>query len=109
MLVMDIGDQRAIGRLEGKLDHIIADQDRARTERKNQYERQEVTDRHIEIIGQKLDALDARLKKVEESASEISKWRERGVGAMMLISIVAASIGGAFATFGRKLWAFIAG
>ena len=69
----------------------------------------EVTDRHIEQIGQKLDALDARLKKVEESAAEISKWRERAVGAVMLISIVAASIGGAFATFGRKIWAVTAG
>lgn len=101
---MDIGDQRAIGRLEGKLDHIIADQDRSRLERKKQYEKQEVADRYVEGLGRKIDIIDARLKKVEASAKEINKWRERGVGAVMLVSIAGASIGSLLAAFGRRLW-----
>ncbi|MFS2325099.1 hypothetical protein U2P60_06740 [Brucella sp. H1_1004] len=41
----DAGQERALGRVEGKLDHIIRDQKQARSDRKQQYERQEKTGR----------------------------------------------------------------
>jgi hypothetical protein len=41
--------------------------------------------------------------------AEFNKWRERGVGAVMLISFVAASVGGLLVTFGKKIWAVIVG
>ncbi len=50
-----------------------------------------------------------RLEKVEEPVAEFSRWRERGVGAIMLISFVAASIGGLLVAFGKKVWALWAG
>ncbi|MGB3643075.1 MAG: hypothetical protein WBG88_09210 [Mesorhizobium sp.] len=43
------------------------------------------------------------------SAIASSRWRERGVGAIMLIGFVAASIGGLLVTFGKKVWATWAG
>lgn len=103
------GQERAIGRVEGKIDHIIADQERARDERKRQYERQEATDRLIEQLSVKMASVDSRLQKVEGPVAEFSRWKERGVGAMMLVSFCAATFGAMIATFWKKLSAFFMG
>lgn len=105
----EAGQDRAIGRVEGKLDQIIKDMDRARDDRKQQYERQEKTERILEKMERKIDGLDTRLEKVEEPVADFNRWRERGVGAIMLVSFVAASLGGLLVTFGKKIWAAIVG
>lgn len=105
----DASQDRAIGRIEGKLDLIIADQEKARQDRKQQYERLEKIERRTEGTDRTIESIDKRLEKVEEPVAEFSRWRERGVGAVMLISFVAASIGGLAVTFGKKLWAAIVG
>jgi hypothetical protein len=65
--------------------------------------------RKIEATDRKVESIDDRLEKVEEPVAEFSKWRERGVGAIMLISFVAASVGGLLVTFGKKIWAAVVG
>lgn len=105
----DASQDRAIGRIEGKLDLIIADQEKARQDRRQQYERLEKLERLTEATDRKADSIDKRLEKVEEPVAEFSRWRERGVGAIMLISFAAASFGGLLATFGKKLWAMLTG
>lgn len=105
----DASQDRAIGRIEGKLDLIIADQEKARQDRKQQYERLEKIERRTEGTERKVESIDKRLEKVEEPVAEFSRWRERGVGAVMLISFAAASFGGLLATFGKKLWALLTG
>lgn len=105
----DAGQERAIGRVEGKLDHLIKDQEQARSDRKQQYERQEKSERLLEEMGRQMQVIDARLQKVEEPVADFNRWRERGVGAIMLVSFAAASLGGLLATFGKKIWALMTG
>ncbi len=105
----EAGQDRAIGRVEGKLDQIIKDMDRARDDRKQQYEKQEKTDRTLDEVMRQLQSVDSRLSNVEEPVADFNRWRERGVGAIMLISFAAASFGGLIATFGKKIWALITG
>lgn len=85
------------------------DLEKAGESRKHTYARMEALERQIIEQGRLLKAMNNRLEAVEEPVADFNRWRERGVGAVMLISFAAASIGGAFATFGRKLWAVIAG
>ncbi|NKX16414.1 hypothetical protein HGG75_13585 [Ochrobactrum pseudogrignonense] len=99
----EAGQDRAIDRVEGKLDQIIKDMDRARDDRKQQYEKQEKTDRTLDEVMRKLQSVDNRLEKVEEPVADFNRWRERGVGAIMLVSFVAASLGGMFVTFGKDM------
>lgn len=105
----DAGQERALGRVEGKLDHIIRDQEQARSDRKQQYERQEKTERLLEEMSRQMKGMNHRLEKVEEPVADFNRWRERGVGAIMLVSFAAASLGGLLATFGKKIWAVIVG
>jgi hypothetical protein len=105
----EASQDRAIGRIEGKLDLIIAHQDKASDARKAQYEKMEELGRKIEATDRKVESIDDRLEKVEEPVAEFSKWRERGVGAIMLVSFVAASVGGLFVAFGKKIWSAVVG
>ncbi|MBB5704270.1 hypothetical protein FHS76_004187 [Ochrobactrum daejeonense] len=105
----EAGQERAIGRIEGKLDLIISDQEKARQDRKQQYERQEKTDRSLDEVKRTVDSIDMRLQKVEEPVADFNRWRERGVGAVMLVSFFAATFGAVIATFWKKLVAIITG
>lgn len=105
----DPSQDRAIGRIEGKIDRIIAEQDRATEARKAQYEKLDVLDRKVDAAHTQVATIDGRLKKVEEPVAEFARWRERAIGAIMLVSFVAATIGGLLVAFGKKIWAFIVG
>lgn len=105
----DTSDQRAIGRLEGKIDLMLAEQEKAALARKQTYDKLEALDRKMTATEVKVENVEERLKSVEEPVAEFSRWRERGVGAIMLISFVAATIGGLLVTFGKKVWASVVG
>lgn len=105
----DATDERAIGRLEAKVDILLAEQTRAAESRRQSYEKLVMLDRKITATEVKVENVEERLKSVEEPVAEFSRWRERGVGAVMLISFVAASIGGLLVTFGKKIWSAIVG
>ena len=105
----DASQDRALGRLEGKIDMMLAAQEKADAVRKAQYEKLDALDRKVDATEAKVESIDKRLEGVEEPVAEFSRWRERGVGAIMLISFVAASVGGAFVAFGKKIVALITG
>lgn len=105
----EAGQERAIGRIEGKLDLIISDQEKARQDRKQQYEKQEKTDRALDDVKRLIGSIDTRLEKVEEPVADFNRWRERGVGAIMLVSFTAATFGAVLATFWKKAIALITG
>lgn len=102
---MDANDHRSLGRLEAKLDHLIEENKNARSERKLQYERQEKTDSVTAAISNKVDRIEKRLEAVEEPVAQFNRWRERGIGAMMLVSFFGATIGALL----TKYWAKIVG
>ncbi len=106
---MNDSDARALGNLEGKIDLMLAEQDRAAQSRKHTYEKLEAMDKKIDATDVKIDAIDKRLKAVEEPVAEFSRWRERGIGAIMLISFAAASVGGVVVAFGKKVWVALFG
>lgn len=105
----DNSSDRAIGRIEGKLDMIIADQSHAAASRKEQYQKLDEVDRKVDATSTKVESIDDRLKKVEGPVAEFSRWQERGVGALMLVSFIAATFGGVIATFGKKIWNALTG
>ncbi|KAB2801617.1 hypothetical protein F9L06_08030 [Brucella anthropi] len=105
----EAGQERAIGRIEGKLDLIISDQEKARQDRKQQYEKQEKTDRALDDVTRMIKSIDTRLEKVEEPVADFNRWRERGVGAIMLVSFSAATFGAILASFWKKILALITG
>jgi len=84
---------RALGRLEGKVDLMLQEQQSAAANRKQTYERLEEIDRKVDDAAEKIRHADARLASVEAPVAEFSKWRERAVGALMLISFVSAATG----------------
>lgn len=101
--------ERSIGRLEGKLDLVISDQECAARARKQQFTRIEALERQNIELKRLLESIDDRLSKVEEPVSEFNVWRERGRGALMLIGFAAAAFGGFIATFAKKIWILLAG
>jgi len=103
----EAGQERAIGRIEGKLDLIISDQEKARQDRKQQYERQEKTESFLEPLQRNYESVDSRLEKVEEPDANFNRWRERGVGAVMLVSFFAAIFGAVIASFWKKVLALV--
>lgn len=105
----DASQDRAIGRIEGQLKQVLSELQDAKASRKQTYEKLDKLDRKIDATETKVESIDKRLEKVEEPVAEFSRWRERGVGAIMLISFAAASFGGLLATFGKKLWALLTG
>jgi 2-phosphoglycerate kinase len=97
-------DARAIGKLEGKIDMMLAEQQNAAQSRKQTYEKLEVIDKKVDASEAKIDSIDERLEKVEAEAAEISKWRERFKGMQILVIIVAGAAGTGLAA----LWKWLA-
>jgi len=88
--------QRAVGRLEGKVDQVL--------------EQQKKTGQDMELVkleqkraSRQREEQAERLKEVEKNTADFNKWKERGVGALMLISGIAALVGGTLATSWHKI------
>jgi hypothetical protein len=73
---------------------MLAEQRDAAESRKQTYEKLEKLDKKIEAADSKMENIERRLDAVEGPVSEFSKWRERAIGAIMLISIISALVGG---------------
>lgn len=104
---------RDLGRVEGKLDQLLAASEReradSREDRRRVYERLEDLTRKSDDRGRALESLDQRLKKVEEPVAEFSRWRERAIGAAMLLSVVAATVGGVISYLVSRVWGALTG
>lgn len=100
---------RAIGRIEGKLDLVLAEQAAAAAARKEQYQKLDAVERKVETTVMRVESIDDRLEKVEEPVADFNRWRERGIGAVMLVSFIAATLGGLLSAFAKKIWAALIG
>lgn len=99
----------AIGYLRAEVRMLGEQQKAANESRKAIYEKLEDMDGKIVAADAKIESVDGRLESVEGPVAEFNKWRERGVGAMMFIGFVSASVGGLLVAFGKKIWAVIVG
>ncbi|MGT2444458.1 hypothetical protein ACU4I5_18540 [Ensifer adhaerens] len=95
--------ERAIGRIEGKLDMILADQEKARIDRKHQYDKSEAIERRLDVTDQKLSAVTAGWSDAAPVISDIRRWKERFIGMQMFVVFLAGSAGAALVT----LWKWI--
>jgi len=95
--------ERTIGRIEGKLDHLIEAQNQMGC-------RWEELTREFSRLCRVQDAqahevatLAKQLDEAARPAHEFGRWRERAVGALMLVSLGGALIGGSALAFWQKL------
>lgn len=97
------GQERSIGQIEGKLDLLIEDMKADSKKRDEQDDRLERIERSQDVLGRRIDDVLKRLEGVEKPVAEFNRWRERAIGALMLVSLVAALIGGAIAAYWHKI------
>jgi len=71
--------------------------------------KQEKTDRKLYEMVREMQGFNSRMSNVEEPVANFNRRRERGPGAIMLISFIAASLDGLLLTSGKKIWAAIVG
>jgi hypothetical protein len=65
-------------------------------------ERRKLTESMDGIVN-RLEAVESKVKLFEPIASDFNKWRERGMGAMMLIGLVASAVAGLLGAFWTKI------
>lgn len=94
---------RAIGRIEGKLDRIIDEMKLDSEKREEQDKRLERIERSQDNADKRTEDILKRLETVEKPVAEFNRWRERAIGALMLVSLVAALIGGSIAAYWHKI------
>jgi len=85
------------------MDRVLADQDQARTDRKQQYSKLENLERRLDDVDRKSEDLKSQLVQVKTTTAEIDRWKERFLGMRMLIVFIAAAFGASAATFGKWL------
>ncbi|MDR6757852.1 archaellum component FlaC [Mycoplana sp. BE70] len=98
---VDAAVHQQLGSLDAKVDRILADQEQARVDRKQQYQTAEMTERRIDDIARDLATVKQRLDKMEPITADIGRWKERFIGMRLLIVTVAAAFGATLATFGK--------
>lgn len=105
--------ERSIGRIEGQLEALVkavsemskhSDDSRSRM-----YVKIEEIDKKVTLANATIEDLDLRISKVEPVIDDVSKWRERAIGARMTVTIFVASIGGGCAFAAQWLWTHFAG
>lgn len=100
---------RAIGRIEGKLDRLINETERAAETRAKLFDRLDNIERKQDMTEKLTEEFSKRLEKVEKPISEFNRLRERAVGVFMLVSLSSALIGGSIASYWGKIAAFLKG
>ena len=101
--MMTENQERAIGRIEGKLDRLIEDMNTDTKKREEQDDRLARIERSQDDLDRRVEAILKRIESVEKPVAELNRWRERAIGALMLVSLVAALIGGAIAAYWHKI------
>lgn len=99
----DAAIYQQLGSLSAKIDRVLADQDQARDDRKQQYLKSETMERRIDSVVVELKSANARLDKMEPVTTDIGRWKERFIGMRILIVFVAAGCGATLATLGKWL------
>jgi len=101
----DDNSQRAIGRLEGKLDALIKtveqQGEQSSASRKALYDRVAQIETSIEISGkidaqvrERLDGIDGRItREVMPTVDEVNRWKIAGVTALAIVGMGSAAVG----------------
>lgn len=96
--MVETSHDRAIGRLEGKLDALIetvkaqgekSDQGRAKL-----YERVEGVERATHNLDGRVQTIEGTVKKMNPLVEEFGRLKQRGLGMLMLLGIVWMLLGG---------------
>lgn len=85
---------RAVGRLEGQMEQVLAMLQTSAVNRQQLYEGQEQLRIELQAVGRRVEDISATVSKVEPVASEFNKWKERGVGIVALLGLVWLFFGG---------------
>jgi hypothetical protein len=85
---------RAIGRLEGKLDALIEQGEQSRRSREKMYERLEKLGNDISTVNHRLGDVEDAVKVMDPLVKEFGRLKERGVGILMLLSLIWLLLGG---------------
>lgn len=85
--------ERALGRLESKIDYIVRQQDNAEKSRVRTHEQLETVTRKQIEIQHDLKDVTRRLVAVEGPVADFSRWKERWLGAMMLVGFIFTGVG----------------
>lgn len=99
--------ERIIGELVARVEMLAkAIEENAsdsREGRRKVYQSMEEQRMDISHIKRDVDGLTGRLDIIEPKLSLLDKWRERGIGAWMLIAFMFSSIGAALMYFARPI------
>lgn len=101
----EISQDRAIGRLEGKIDTLITAQVAADASRSQTNSKLDSISRQQDATKRDVETIVKRLEAVEAPVAEMWKWRERIIGAVMLVGLISAAIGAAITWVWNKLLA----
>lgn len=100
---IDAAVHQQLGALDAKMDRVLADQEQARQDRKQQYSKAENLERRMDDLDRKFEGVAAQLGEVKATTKEIDRWKERFLGMRMLIVFVAAIFGGLIVAAGKWL------
>jgi len=97
---------RVIGRIEGKLDHLIEAQKHLMKKWEELSREFNQLHRTQDNQAHELAHFHRRLSEAEQPAHEFGRWRERAFGALMLLSIAGALVGGGAMALWQKISSF---
>lgn len=100
---------RSLGRLEGMVEILLKDGEKARSDRKLQYERLEVLERATERVEHKLDSQSKRITAVEQPIENFNKWKERFIGMTLVWTIISGAVGSVVTYYWQKIIAVFTG
>jgi len=95
----DPSTERAIGRLEGKLDSLMNSVEEQKTEssagRGRIYRELEAIRVEASVSNSKIENLEEQMATAAPEIADIKRWKERFIGMRMLIVFMSAVSGGA--------------
>jgi hypothetical protein len=101
--------ERAVGRVEGKLDLLIAQVHEQKEEERQGRARiyTELEQLRVQAAESRRDTAELKGKMAEATPviADIKKWRERFIGMQMLIGFLGVSVGGAIVAFWKWIMA----
>ena len=101
--------ERTLGLILGKLEGQDKTMAKADESRSRLYKKLDVLDEKIDIMDNAVKDLSRRIGSIEPTVDDINKWRERGVGALLLIGFMAAALGSLITAISKKLVAYFTG
>src|SRR5690606_22130704 len=97
-VIPETNQERAIGRLEGKMDSLIeavkAQGEKSDASRAKMYERIEGVERSTEKMDGRLQTVEGTVTKMSPLVDEFGRIKQRGVGILMMLGVLWMLLGG---------------